>query len=1129
MAGNTQRHGFQGQCPSSSAPQGMLPGPTDSAAQANPHQTLQQSHPGQQSERRPRKPRGPKKAPVVLNGTFPESNQTAFDDGLARVATNGSGTAGPSTATPTSATRGGKVRMQGRNRAFNGQISEVQAAPTQSRGPATTINDIIAGEPNISVVHNGQHVRTGVNHQRNGSKSTIITPEQLLPVAPNARAPHNHVHVNNNPPANRHRNVRNPRKFQSGLSSASPQNTFEDIQERAVLGMGQKQYEGWTGMKDDEDGLVSKLVRGLGGVSGGWLECVICFSNILPVQPIWCCSPTTSTPVPNETSSACCYTPFHLNCIQDWSLRSLNEAKEKARDRDRAIYPEEPVLTWRCPGCQKKRLHTIDRYECFCGRNKNLGSAGAVKGEKNTMVLPHSCGSTCSRNRSYCGHPCPLQCHPGPCPPCQVPLNIPCPSHHVDLVVKCSMARGKDIPVPTCEEPCENLLNCQVHACDRLCHDGKCNKCEEREVVKCYCGKEEKEMNCGWAKDKQAVCGSQGEVWEGRFGCERLCLKPYDCGLHSCQQECHPHALEDLTCPRDPEIVTHCPCGKTPLTEISLPARTSCADPIPTCPLRCGQTRANCDHPCQLTCHEGDCKPCTEMVTLPCRCGSSTVEMVCHQRQDMEKRGEEVLCERVCRALRSCGRHECARSCCPLSYQAKFKGKKREAIMAGDDEGGLHTCSLPCNKVLTCGVHHCPQPDHKGPCPPCLEASYNELACDCGRTVIQPPIRCGTVINCTYPCARPPPECGHPKVTHACHELETCPPCPYLTTKTCACGKNEVKNVRCSQEKVTCGVICNLPLSCGYHQCTKSCHSPGECEEPCRQVCQKPKRLCKHPCTSVCHAPSACPEDEPCAATIDQTCPCGHVRQRTACGACTGNPVSKEAIQLKCVSECAQRQRNARLAEALGIKPSEKLIEYPVELRTFASTNQSFVLTVEKAFSDFFMGPKQATLLPHTPATKRQFILGLAEIYRFGTELVDADPHRTVQIRRRIDSRIPNPLLSSITAAPVAKRQLGGLSDLKKPSFASLASAGPSVAPTPVRGWGVTSASASRTASPQPAHPVRAGGIGMATNLGLHTSKSQPNVASIPIQTLRHHQIAPVPTIQTKDIEENAKEWDEED
>lgn len=123
----------------------------------------------------------------------------------------------------------------------------------------------------------------------------------------------------------------------------------------------------------------------------------------------------------------------------------------------------------------------------------------------------------------------------------------------------------------------------------------------------------------------------------------------------------------------------------------------------------------------------------------------------------------------------------------------------------------------------------------------------------------------GTVIECTYPCHRPPPSCGHPKTPHTCHESDVCPPCPYLTSKSCACGKNPaVKNVRCSQEKVSCGAVCGALLDCGYHHCEKSCHAPGECES-CHQVCKKPKKLCKHPCTAICHAPASCPEDEPCA------------------------------------------------------------------------------------------------------------------------------------------------------------------------------------------------------------------------------------------------------------------------
>lgn len=220
----------------------------------------------------------------------------------------------------------------------------------------------------------------------------------------------------------------------------------------------------------------------------------------------------------------------------------------------------------------------------------------------------------------------------------------------------------------------------------------------------------------------------------------------------------------------------------------------------------------------------------------------------------------------------------------------------------------------------------------------------------------------------------------------------------------------------------------------------------------------------------------------------------------------------------------------------MGIKPTEKVVEYPAELKNFATANHAFVLTVEKAFNDFFMGPKQATLLPHTPAHKRQFILGLAEVYRFGTELVDADPHRSVQLRRRIDSRIPNPLLSSAAGAPpAAKRQLGGLGDMKKPSFASLAGPSSVVAPNPVRGWG--SATLSRPASPQ-VHPSR-----MLSTPTLPRSSSQPPTASFQlsrpepqstgsgIHKLDHTAGSYTPP-QKRDVEENmenVKDWDEED
>jgi transcriptional repressor NF-X1 len=231
---------------------------------------------------------------------------------------------------------------------------------------------------------------------------------------------------------------------------------------------------------------------------------------------------------------------------------------------------------------------------------------------------------------------------------------------------------------------------------------------------------------------------------------------------------------------------------------------------------------------------------------------------------------------------------------------------------------------------------------------------------------------------------------------------------------------------------------------------------------------------------------------------------------------------------LKCVSECAQRQRNARLAEALGIKPTEKLVEYPVDLRTFAASNHSFVLTVEKAFNDFFMGPKQATLLPHTPVQKRQFIIGLAEIYRFGAELVDADPHRTVQIRRRIDSRIPNPLLSTMVGAPPAKRQLGGLGDMKKTLSTGSSGSGAVLAPNPIRGWGTASLPRPTSSQVLPSRMLGSPNLIRPISQPASASTDLLHASGSGIHKLDRTAGAYTPP-QKRDIEENAKDWDEED
>jgi transcriptional repressor NF-X1 len=65
------------------------------------------------------------------------------------------------------------------------------------------------------------------------------------------------------------------------------------------------------------------------------------------------------------------------------------------------------------------------------------------------------------------------------------------------------------------------------------------------------------------------------------------------------------------------------------------------------------------------------------------------------------------------------------------------------------------------------------------------------------------------------------------------------------------------------------------------------------------------------------------------------------------------------------------KQRNARLAEALGIKGAEGRnggdgIEWSGELKAFAAGNWAFVRMVETALADFMKGGKQSHILPQS-------------------------------------------------------------------------------------------------------------------------------------------------------------------
>lgn len=275
------------------------------------------------------------------------------------------------------------------------------------------------------------------------------------------------------------------------------------------------------------------------------------------------------------------------------------------------------------------------------------------------------------------------------------------------------------------------------------------------------------------------------EVWSDIF---TDLYRFYDCKVHKCSKPCHPLDENPAHCPLSSDIITSCPCGKTPLSEILDTPRPNCSAPIPTCNKPCNK-RLKCGHSCTKSCHTDECGACLIYVDVLCRCGKTSSRSLCHQGE----LSEPPQCMRTCRVNLNCGRHECGEKCCSGESAAaeRIAAKKRSRAGPSNEENfePEHICTRICGKQLKCGLHTCPMLCHRGPCGTCLEASFEELTCNCGRTSIQPPVPCGSKPPvCRFPCTRPTP-CGHPRVPHDCHPDEkSCPKCPYLVDKLCTCG-----------------------------------------------------------------------------------------------------------------------------------------------------------------------------------------------------------------------------------------------------------------------------------------------------------------------------------------------------
>ena len=739
-------------------------------------------------------------------------------------------------------------------------------------------------------------------------------------------------------------------------------------------------------------------------IGNGIYECAICTNEVSRQSKVWDCQT--------------CWTVFHIGCIKKWSK---NEGSA-VRPAPGQVQDATDGKQWRCPGCNLPKDDYPSSYNCWCEKEEDPSPIPGLP--------PHSCGQSCGRERKFpkpCLHPCDLICHAGPCPPCSAigPKQY-CFCGNEETTRRCLETNYES--GWSCGGVCGDVMPCGDHTCEQPCHEGMCGACTVAVDSKCYCGKVEKSI----------ACTDRGEEklswkWTGSFDCRETCDRSYDCGIHKCEQTCHPQDEEAPPCPKSADLVTRCPCGKTSLADLDVKQRESCTDPIPSCKEACGK-RLACGHSCTQVCHVGDCLPCMLRVSISCRCGRNLFNSICHQGTE-----EPPQCTRVCKANLNCGRHECGERCCAGERKAiERQATKRKLRPLGastrafdDNIEAEHICTRVCGRLLKCDNHECQDLCHKGPCNSCKEAIFEDLTCNCGRTVLQSPLPCGTrPPPCNFPC-RQATACGHPPVAHNCHPNdEQCPKCPFLTEKKCSCGKKTLKNQPCWRADALCGLICGKTLRCGSHTCRKTCHKPGECEDAnqhCSQECGKAKKACGHPCEQPCHAPSTCREEKLCPFKIIITCDCQRKKEEVKCNARAGVPEPHgRQNSLKCDDECARLERNRNLAMALHISDDHTDEHVPYSTGSLNmyledvawAHKQEGLLRLFAADDD----EKRYRFLPMKPR-QRAFVHSVAEDFGFDSESVDPEPHRHILLFKT-PKFVAAPMKTLAQAARIVRAQL---------------------------------------------------------------------------------------------------------
>jgi NF-X1-type zinc finger protein NFXL1 len=565
----------------------------------------------------------------------------------------------------------------------------------------------------------------------------------------------------------------------------------------------------------------------------------------------------------------CCFSLFHLVCVQRWIATSASQF------RTAGLAPG----SFACPLCCSVFTSSEypERYTCFCGRVTNPPD--------DEWIDPHCCGEVCGRPLAGCSHQCTSLCHPGPCPVCPRPvcaalratqkhrLSEPPPPPTESLsaseppplsslkpasedsdsedepvvesvgpkvLCKCVCGRTEQLRPPgrmsfkcrhrcqrlckcgrhlcgrrccpggnncrECSEVCGRLLACGVHRCQARCHPGRCPKCPVKSTVSCACGATSVTVRCGEAAEPPV--------------CERPCRKPLD-------------------------------CGHTP------PPHTCHTGDCPACTHPCGKTYTRCGHSCDLACHfPSPCPPCAVVLSVVCVGGHETRDQRCSAPAMWQ-------CERRCGRSLPCGKHMCERRCHDV------------ALECGE-------CPLPCREPRAC-LHPCVVSDggcHPGDCSPC--ASKSRVSCHCGRDSVE--LSCHKVSEALGLVSQLP-------LLRTVNDQEALRALIDAPKASSPLGvfEAEHKAWRDSLRLPDASSVPVLTTVLGWSECppTSSALDGSALDSmlSCGSVCPRLLPCCSHSCSATCHA-GGCPAAEPfkCARQVKVRCKCGKRTESVPCG-----------------------------------------------------------------------------------------------------------------------------------------------------------------------------------------------------------------------------------------------------